>query len=312
MSPSGVLITAKLFDFEHAQQHSIRVGVIAPGKTPTEKIFTIRVLNELEPPLPSFSLSENRVKENQPVGTEVGFFYQKLEVVPDAPSFAPVDLPEIDPQVHAAENHSGLNNLSEDSLILPQFPEIFTLVKGEGATHNYLFELRNGVLRTGAILDFETTPTLSIRVKDNGFSKAEQVFVIKVEDTEEPVQNQISLSNSSVMEKQPIGTEVGSFLINGKVDSGYMFSLVGGKGGADKEKFAVNGNVLSTVSALDANINSSLSIRVQAMKVSFVNGLPEFDLLDQTFQIKVNGQPVTNGLVLSRIRSGKDSPWGQP
>ena len=258
----------------------------------------------LPPPALSFALSQNIVKENQPMGTEVGFFYQDLGGVPDAPFFAPSGLPEMQPQSHAGENQTGGNTMPDGPSILPHFPEIFTLAPGEGATHNHLFELRNGVLRTAAILDFETAPALSIRVKDNGFSKAEQVFAITVEDTEEPVQNEISLSNSSVMEKQPVGTEVGSFRINGKVDSGYMFSLVGGKGGADKEKFAVNGNVLSTASTLSASTDSSLAIRVQAMKVSFVNGLPEFDLLDQTFTIQVQEQPVANGLVLSR-----DSVW---
>ena len=304
LSTTGVLKTAKSFDYEQTQEYSIRVNGSSSGKTSVNKVFTIIVLNEFEPPTPSFFLSQNTVKENQPMGTEVGFFYQDLGGVPDAPSFAPSGLPEMQPQSHAGENQTGGNTMPEGPSILPHFPEIFTLVPGEGATHNYLFELRNGVLRTTAILDFETAPALSIRVKDNGFSKAEQVFAITVEDTEEPVQNEISLSNSSVMEKQPIGTEIGSLLVNGKVDSGYMFSLVGGKGGADKEKFAVNGNVLSTASTLSASTDSSLAIRVQAMKVSFVNGLPEFDLLDQTFSIQVQEQPVANGLVLSR-----DSVW---
>ncbi len=304
LSSTGVLKTAKSFDYEQTQEHSIRVGATVSGKVPTEKIFAITVLDELEPPALSFTLSQNKVKENQRVGTEVGFFYQDFGSVPDAPSFGPGGLPEMLAQSHEAENPTGENITPTRPTIFPDFPEIFTLVLGEGATHNHLFEMRNGVLRTAAVLDFETAPVLSIRIKDKGFSKAEQVFAITVEDTEEPVQNEISLSNSSVMEKQPVGTEVGSFRINGKVDSGYMFSLVGGKGGAYKEKFTVNGNVLSTASTLSASTDSSLAIRVQAMKVSFVNGLPEFDLLDQTFTIQVQEQPVTNGLVLSR-----DSVW---
>ena len=254
----------------------------------------------LQPPAISFALSQNTVKENQPVGTEVGFFYQDLGGVPDAPFFAPSGLPEMQPQSHAGENQTGGSTIPDGPSILPHFPEIFTLVPGEGATHNYLFELRNGVLRTAAILDFETAPALSIRVKDNGFSKGEQVFAVTVEDTEEPIQNQITLSNHSVMENQAIGTEVGTLLINGKADAGYMFSLLGGKNGEDKAKFSVSGNVLSTGTNLDAFSMSNLSIRIQAMKVSFVDGLPVFDLLDQSFIIKVTEQPSTKGLVLSR------------
>ena len=296
-----VLRTAAVLDFETAPILSIRVRDNVFSKA--EQVFVITV-EDTDEGL-SFALSQRVVKENQPVGTEVGFFYQDIGGVPDAPSFAPSDLPAMKPQAHAGENHPGGNTMPDGPSILPHFSEIFTLVAGEGATHNHLFDIRNGVLRTAAVLDFETAPILSIRVKDKGFSKVEKVFKITVKDTEEPIQDEITLSNSSVMEKQPIGTEVGSLLVNGKVDSGYMFSLVGGKGGEDKAKFAVNGNILSTASVLNAaGSNSSLSIRVQAMKVSFVNGLPEFDLLDQTFTIQVQEQPATNGLVLSR-----DSVW---
>ena len=73
LSPDGVLKTVKSFDYERNKEYSIRVLATASGKTPVEKVFTIRVLDVDEAPS-KFVLSSNSVEENKPVGTEVGKF----------------------------------------------------------------------------------------------------------------------------------------------------------------------------------------------------------------------------------------------
>ena len=62
---------------------------------------------------------------------------------------------------------------------------VFSLVAGEGSTHNHLFTVEaNGTLKTAATLDHESNATLSIRVKasDEHNTTFEKAFVINVTD----------------------------------------------------------------------------------------------------------------------------------
>jgi len=64
----------------------------------------------------------------------------------------------------------------------------FSLVEGNGSSHNGLFSLdRNGVLRTAAVLDYETNASLKIRIRvtDEHGAKLEESFTIKVLDWSE-------------------------------------------------------------------------------------------------------------------------------
>lgn len=64
----------------------------------------------------------------------------------------------------------------------------FSLVEGNGSSHNHLFSLeRNGVLRTAAVLDHETNASLNIRIRvtDEHGAKLEESFIITVLDWSE-------------------------------------------------------------------------------------------------------------------------------
>ena len=74
LSPEGVLKTAKSFDFEEVQEYSIRVLATASGKSPTEKVFTVHVLDVDESDPSDFALSNDSVRENLPVRSKVGQF----------------------------------------------------------------------------------------------------------------------------------------------------------------------------------------------------------------------------------------------
>jgi len=90
----------------------------------------------------------------------------------------------------------------------------YELVAGEGSTHNHLFTLEtNGTLKTAAILDRETTPSLNVRVKaiDDQGEAVEKTFAISVNN-----QFEFDLSSSTVAENLPSGRVVGDF--NGLVD----------------------------------------------------------------------------------------------
>jgi hypothetical protein len=73
-----------------------------------------------------------------------------------------------------------------------------------------------------------------------------------------------SLSNTSVQENQPAGTEVGTFSATDP-DGGttFTYQLVGGTGDTDNGKFKIVGDKLTTRVVLDYEADSSLSIRAR-------------------------------------------------
>jgi len=74
----------------------------------------------------------------------------------------------------------------------------------------------------------------------------------------------ISLSNSSVAEDQPIGTTVGTFSTNDP-DPGNTFSytLVSGTGGTDNGSFTITGTSLKTAASFNYEAKTSYSVRVR-------------------------------------------------
>jgi hypothetical protein len=84
----------------------------------------------------------------------------------------------------------------------------------------------------------------------------------------------VTLSSSSVLENQPIGTIVGAFHTDdpSDPDNFFQYQLVSGLGGADNASFTIDsaGN-LKTAAVFDYNTKSSYSIRVRSTdSVSFV------------------------------------------
>src|SRR5215211_11866 len=74
----------------------------------------------------------------------------------------------------------------------------------------------------------------------------------------------IQLSNTSVAENQPSGTNVGSFSTTDP-DAGdtHTYSLVSGTGDADNGSFQISGNTLQTNAVFDFETKSSYSIRIR-------------------------------------------------
>ncbi len=148
---SGNLQTAASFNFETTPTLSVRVRTTDQGGLFFEKAFTINVTNANETPT-DIALSANTMAETTVVGTTVGSF---SSTDPDA-----------------------ANTFT------------YTLVSGTGSTNNSLFTIdASGNLKTAAVIDFETNPSLSIRVRstDQGGLFVEKVFTITVTNTLEMV-----------------------------------------------------------------------------------------------------------------------------
>ena len=75
----------------------------------------------------------------------------------------------------------------------------------------------------------------------------------------------IALSNDSISENLPAGTSVGEFSTD-DVDTGdtFDYTLVGGTGDTDNDKFVIEGNELKTLTPLDYGTQLSCTIRVRA------------------------------------------------
>jgi len=98
-------------------------------------------------PIDEIALSNTTIAENFPVGTDVGMF--------------------------AATGGTG--------------GVAFELIAGAGDSGNEFFEIAGSRLRTDAVLDYESEPTHSIRVRatDQAGQTSEQTFLIIVENTSE-------------------------------------------------------------------------------------------------------------------------------
>src|SRR5690606_4346385 len=101
------------------------------------------------------------------------------------------------------------------------------------------------------------------RTTDQGGLFYERVFTITITNVNEAPTN-LTLSNSSVAENQPINTVVGN-LATTDPDAGntFMYSLVNGTGSYDNTSFTISDNSLQTLAVFDYESKSSYSIRIR-------------------------------------------------
>jgi uncharacterized delta-60 repeat protein len=139
----GNSLKASTFNFEAKSSYSIRVRTTDQGGLSFEKVFVVTVTNVNESPT-GLTLSASSIAENQAVGTTVGTF---TTTDPDAGNTF-----------------------------------VYSLATGTGSTDNAAFTITGNVLKTTVVLDFEVTPTRSIRVRttDQGGRFFERVLTINI------------------------------------------------------------------------------------------------------------------------------------
>ena len=168
------------------------------------------------------------VQENQPIGTTVGSFTAT------------------DPDANTTFSYS--------------------LIAGAGDGNNSLFTLEsNGTLKTAALLDFETSPSLAIRVQvsDENNASIDGNFTVLVTNENEAPTNLTSSGVFTLAENQATGTAVGSFTATDP-DAGasLSFSLVDDNM-TSYSKFSLStGGILTTAEILDFENNASHTLRV--------------------------------------------------
>jgi len=141
----------------------------------------------------------------------------------------------------------------------------YALVSGTGSTDNALFSISGSTLLTAASFDYETKNSYSVRVRstDQGGLYTEKVFTITVQNVNEPPTD-LTLSNTTVPENQPVGTTVGAFgTADPDAGNAFTYTLVSGTGSTDNGSFTISVNTLRTAAVFNCSVKDRYSIRVK-------------------------------------------------
>ncbi len=246
-SISGEQLTLNAtYDYENLTTVSLRIKVVDSKNGPYEEALTLPINDQNDQPT-DLNLSNSAIDENSQTGHVIGAF-------------------------SSSDQDSG---------------ETFTynLISGTGDDDNAMFSIDgSGDLLVNGALDFETTPSLSIRVKttDSGGLSFEKSFSINVADINDAPSN-LSLNTSSIDENA--GSNVlFATLSSTDEDSGdsHTYSLVSGSGSTDNGSFLIrNGNELFAAASFDFENEADFSIRLRTQDQSG-------GTFDKSFQLSVN------------------------
>ena len=184
----------------------------------------------------------------------------------------------------------------------------YSFVTGTGSTDNAKFTIdTQGNLKTAASFDFEAETSYSIRVRstDQGGLYVDKVITIGVTNVNDAPSN-ISLSRSTVLEKQPIGTTVGTFsTTDPDAANSFKYRLVAGAGGADNVKFTIDSSgKLKTAARFLFATKNSYSVRVRSTDQG---GL----FVEKTFTISVTtANAAPTAVNLSKTTIAENQPAG--
>ncbi|MFM7072180.1 MAG: cadherin repeat domain-containing protein, partial [Planctomycetota bacterium] len=150
----------------------------------------------------------------------------------------------------------------------PNTGDVFTysLVAGDGATDNSLFNINGAALRASNSLNYELKNSYSVRVRttDQEGASFEKVFNISVSDVNEPATD-ISLSNATLAENAGADAVVGTLsAVDPDASNTHTFALASGGAANDNSLFSVVGTQLRAIASLDLETKSSYAVRVRA------------------------------------------------
>jgi hypothetical protein len=141
----------------------------------------------------------------------------------------------------------------------------FELVSGVGADHNDAFHVYGTQLLTTQVLDYETTPTLSIRLRvtDRAGLAVEKIVVLQVEDRPD-APTSVKLSKSTIEAALAGGSIVGTLSTsNSGAPESFTYNLIGGPGAENNMRFAIVGDQLRTLLPFEYAPGLTYSVRVR-------------------------------------------------
>lgn len=222
------LKTARVYDFETRDTYFVRIEVSDALGATFEQPFTLHINDVNEPPTPP-QLNSNLLNENSPIGTTIGTL-----VVQD---------PDASDTVQ------------------------FTLVEGDGATHNSAVEIEGNQLLSNSVFDFEQQQSLSVRIEasDAGGLTAVSKLTIQISDINE-VPTSLSLDSTSIAENLLPNAVVGN-LSSTDPDTGDSASYQFAQGPGDNHNalFSISGDQVLANSSFNHEFQAEYQIRLQAI-----------------------------------------------
>jgi VCBS repeat-containing protein len=245
--------TVELANDVPAGSYSIRVETNDGHSGTFEKALAIEVVAPNGPPT-DITLANADVDENEPVGTAAG------------------TLSTNDPD--GGDTHT------------------YSLVPGPGSTDNDKFQVDGSTLKTSVSFDFEAQSSYSVRIRTNDGRFAgsfEKQFAVTINDAND-APTDLTLSNATVPENQPVGTDVGNLTTTDQ-DPAQTHTYTLPAGAVDNDKFAITaGGTLKTGQGLNFENDSAHVVRVRTTD----NGTPA-KFYEEEFSIavvNVNDAPV--------------------
>ena len=175
----------------------------------------------------------------------------------------------------------------------------YALVSGDGDIDNESFQIVGSQLVTAQLLDHESDPlkTIRVRASDATGSVLDLNFNVVVENINE-APTSLRLSNASIAEDAIVGTVVGSFSAEDEdITDTHTFALVAGEGDSGNALFTLVDGTLVTAEQLDYETASSHSVRVRATDAvgAFVEHVFTVNVID-----------VVEGLLVDQVVTGRD------
>ncbi|MFY0594762.1 cadherin domain-containing protein [Roseivirga sp.] len=241
---NGTLISQSSFNFENVNELFIRIKATDEKGLSVEQGFVINVTDENDTP-DNVALSITEIEENQPVKTLIGI----------------------------------LVTTDED----PSDTHTYELVAGEGDDDNSKVTLEGANIESAEIFDFESQPTLKLRVEstDDLGATVQKALTVSVTDVND-VPYAINLSSDGIDENQTSGQVIGEFSTVDE-DSGdtFTYSFATGEGEDDNDLFEISGTALQSGASFDHEINETLSIRIKSTDAAG-------GMIETSFTVNVN------------------------
>ena len=229
-------------NFEVKKTYSIRCKVTDSGNLFYEKIFTINIKDNNDPPT-NIVLSNTKVYENEPANQLV----------------------------------AKMSTIDEDTW--DKYEYTFANI---GTNDNTSFQIVNDSLKAKKVFDFETKDSYVIYLisTDSSGVSFTKSFTITIKDTLD-APTDLKLKGNTVIENFPKGTFIGKLsTVEAKsvIPISYTFSLVAGEGSTDNGRFYISKDSLYSNEPFDYERNKKFSIRARASLINGMNVEKEFEI----------------------------------
>jgi PKD repeat protein len=251
--------------FNYESKSSFSITIKATDRNNLSYTKTFTItITNVNDPPTNITLSKSSFPENAAIGTDVGIF----------------------------------RTVDEDA------GSAFTYSFVTGGADNASFTITDSTLKTATVADYETKKSYIINVKtSDGTAEFSRLCTLTVENVNEP-HTGITLSDSLILEKKPVGTFIGKLSI---IDIDIPptpagFALVSGTGSTDNGSFSVHNDSLFSAAMFDYATKFSYSIRIRGTDTTGYNIEKSFSIIVGAVP-KITAEPVSKSVGVNKNTS---------